>query len=211
MAGGRVGRTDTTAVTAGAGRLGPVMQSGGAGNVRRRYLHWLGRREDWVRGFVRSAGLVLLVTYLAKVWTSLEPSRAMEVADAVFGVPFRWLMLGVGWLEVLVAAVCSVAGGYRGRSGGGLAGGKPGIVSGRIVVDGLEGTLWVFGTFGGRSGDLAGDWGSGDEGCLGVFAGGSGRWMVGPESATDRVAGAAAGTCPSGSDGGCRLSCARRR
>ncbi|MEJ5236739.1 MAG: hypothetical protein WHT82_00120 [Limisphaera sp.] len=110
MAGEQGSRANTTAVTAGTGRLGPATQGGSAEKGGRRYLHWLGKREDWIRGFVWSAGMVLLVTGLAKVWSSLEPSRAMEVQDPVLGVPFRWLMLAVGWLEVMVAAVCLVGG-----------------------------------------------------------------------------------------------------
>ena len=66
------------------------------------------RRGGWVRWFVRSAGVVLLVTGLAKLWSAMGEARVLGVRDPLFGLTFRQLMLGVGLVELLVAGVCLV-------------------------------------------------------------------------------------------------------
>ena len=68
---------------------------------------WL-RGGGWVRWFVRSAGVVLLVTGLAKLWSAMGEARVLGVRDPLFGLTFRQLMLGVGLVELLVAGVCLV-------------------------------------------------------------------------------------------------------
>ena len=65
-------------------------------------------RGGWVRWFVRSAGVVLLVTGLAKLWSAMGEARVLGVRDPLFGLTFRQLMLGVGLVELLVAGVCLV-------------------------------------------------------------------------------------------------------
>jgi len=61
-----------------------------------------------VRWFVRSAGVVLLVTGLAKLWSAMGEARVLGVRDPLFGLTFRQLMLGVGLVELVVAGVCLV-------------------------------------------------------------------------------------------------------
>ncbi|MGA4644948.1 hypothetical protein [Limisphaera sp. 4302-co] len=65
-------------------------------------------RGGWVRWFVRSAGVVLLVTGLAKLWSAVGEARVLEVRDPLFGLTFGQLMLGVGLVELVVAGVCLV-------------------------------------------------------------------------------------------------------
>jgi hypothetical protein len=52
------------------------------------------------RWFCLSAGLILLLTGLAKVLSTLSISRMLDVADPVFGLKFRHLFMGVGLLEL---------------------------------------------------------------------------------------------------------------
>lgn len=68
---------------------------------------WL-RRGEWVRWFVRSAGVLLLLTGLAKLWSAMGEARVLGVRDPLFGLTFEQLMLGVGLVEVVVAWVCLV-------------------------------------------------------------------------------------------------------
>jgi len=53
-----------------------------------------------VRWFCLSAGLILLLTGLAKVLSTLGINRMLEVADPVFGLKFRHLFMAVGLLEL---------------------------------------------------------------------------------------------------------------
>lgn len=57
-------------------------------------------------GFVVTAGIVLVVTGGAKVFSAIGPARALDVADPIFGVPFRHLMLFVGLVELFIAFLC---------------------------------------------------------------------------------------------------------
>jgi hypothetical protein len=56
-----------------------------------------------VRWFCLSAGLILLLTGLAKVLSTLGISRMLDVVDPVFGLKFRHLFMGVGLLELRAA------------------------------------------------------------------------------------------------------------
>ena len=87
-------------VERGEGRLAGVVARAGL-------WEWL-RRGEWVRWFVRSAGVVLLVTGLAKLWSAMGEARALGLRDPLFGLRFRQLMAGVGLLEVMVSGVCLV-------------------------------------------------------------------------------------------------------
>lgn len=52
------------------------------------------------RWFCLSAGLLLLLTGLAKVLSTLGISRMLDMADPVFGLKFRHVFMGVGLLEL---------------------------------------------------------------------------------------------------------------
>jgi hypothetical protein len=56
--------------------------------------------------FAVSAGVVLAITGIAKVWTGLGNSKFLAVVDPIVGIKFGQLMLVVGVAEIAVAAVC---------------------------------------------------------------------------------------------------------
>ena len=65
---------------------------------------WGGRTlTEW---FVLTAGVILAVTGLAKVWSGLGDSRFLAVVDPILGIKFGPLMLAVGMAEIAVALVC---------------------------------------------------------------------------------------------------------
>lgn len=57
-------------------------------------------------GFVRTTGMVLIATAIAKVWSVFGQSRVLVMVDPIAGISFRWLLVAVGMLELLVAGVC---------------------------------------------------------------------------------------------------------
>lgn len=64
---------------------------------------------DYGRGrnfFVVSGGVLLFLTGVAKAWSAIGPARALDVADPIFGVPVRQLMLCVGLVELFIAFFC---------------------------------------------------------------------------------------------------------
>jgi hypothetical protein len=52
---------------------------------------------------LRLAGLILLLTGLAKIVSAIGSARVLGVIDPFFGVPFRWLFISVGAIELAVA------------------------------------------------------------------------------------------------------------
>jgi len=56
--------------------------------------------------FVMSAGAVLAITGLAKAFSAIGPTRALDTADPLIGIPFRQLLLLVGLVELLIAFFC---------------------------------------------------------------------------------------------------------
>lgn len=61
-------------------------------------------RSTW-NCFVASAGLVLAITGMAKVWSAFGSVKLLAVADPITGMAFRWLLLLVGLLELVIAGV----------------------------------------------------------------------------------------------------------
>jgi hypothetical protein len=53
-----------------------------------------------------SAGAILAITGLAKVWSGLGNSKFLAVIDPIIGIKFATLMLVVGVAEIAVALVC---------------------------------------------------------------------------------------------------------
>jgi hypothetical protein len=66
----------------------------------------LGAAPGHVRLFTLSAAPILGLTGAAKVWSAFGSSRLLLVHDPVLGVGFGHLMLGVGLIEVALAAFC---------------------------------------------------------------------------------------------------------
>ena len=56
--------------------------------------------------FLRTAGLILALTGVAKVFSAFGNAALLRVLDPVLAVPFRHLMLGVGLAELVIAGVC---------------------------------------------------------------------------------------------------------
>ena len=62
-----------------------------------------GRTE---RRFLISAGVLLALTAVAKMWSAIGSARALDIADPLLGLPFRQLFLLVGLVELLIAFLC---------------------------------------------------------------------------------------------------------
>lgn len=56
--------------------------------------------------FALSAGMILVVTGIAKVWSGLGDSKFLAVVDPIIGIKFGRLMLAVGVAEIGIALVC---------------------------------------------------------------------------------------------------------
>lgn len=56
--------------------------------------------------FSTSAGVVLALTGIAKVWSGLGNSKFLAVVDPVIGIKFESLILAVGVTELVIALVC---------------------------------------------------------------------------------------------------------
>ena len=63
--------------------------------------------RGWVAAsFVPSAGIILGLTGLAKVFSAIGAAQALDIADPLLAVPFRQLFLLVGLAELLIAFFC---------------------------------------------------------------------------------------------------------
>src|ERR1017187_1405995 len=58
------------------------------------------------RWLVFSFGVVLALTGCAKIVSFFGSERILYLDDPIFGIPFRYLLLLVGILEMLIAGVC---------------------------------------------------------------------------------------------------------
>ena len=58
------------------------------------------------RWFMVSAGVILAVTCVAKVWSAFGGSKMLAVVDPILGITFGKLMLAVGVAEIVIALVC---------------------------------------------------------------------------------------------------------
>lgn len=63
-------------------------------------------RRFLIRSFIVSAGMLLLVTGLAKFIGLFGGEKILQVPDPVFGLPFGYLYLIIGGIEFAVAGVC---------------------------------------------------------------------------------------------------------
>ena len=63
-------------------------------------------RRPFLNGFILSAGAILAITGIAKLWSGLGTSKFLAVIDPIFGIKFGQLMLAVGLAEIVVALVC---------------------------------------------------------------------------------------------------------
>ena len=58
------------------------------------------------QSFILSAGVLLLITSLAKFASGFGSVYILNVQDPIFGIPFRYLFWTVGFFEFAVAIVC---------------------------------------------------------------------------------------------------------
>lgn len=56
--------------------------------------------------FAMSAGAILAITGIAKVWSGLGNSKFLAVVDPVVGIKFGQLILAVGVAEIVISLVC---------------------------------------------------------------------------------------------------------
>ena len=60
--------------------------------------------------FSRSAAIILVVTGVAKLWSTVGDSGFLGVPDPIFGMQFRHLLFAVATVELIVAGVCLFCG-----------------------------------------------------------------------------------------------------
>jgi hypothetical protein len=63
--------------------------------------------------FTQSAGLILLLTALAKLVSSAGHQAVLLTSDPVFGIPFRCFFLATGVVELIIALFCLTSGRVR--------------------------------------------------------------------------------------------------
>lgn len=61
-----------------------------------------------IRLFLMSAGVLLLATAMAKIISVKSSAKILDFPDPVFLIPYRWVLLGAGLVEVGVAVACLV-------------------------------------------------------------------------------------------------------
>jgi len=63
-------------------------------------------RPKLIRFFLLSAGVILLITALAKFVSSTGHSRILQVPDPILSISFRHVFWVVGAIELIVSMVC---------------------------------------------------------------------------------------------------------
>jgi len=56
--------------------------------------------------FIYSAGVILCITAVAKIISGAGVARVLQIPDPLFGMPYRYLFLLAGALELAVAFAC---------------------------------------------------------------------------------------------------------
>lgn len=56
--------------------------------------------------FSMSVGVILAITGVVKVWSAMGDAKILQSVDPIFSLRFGQLLLAVGILELLVAAIC---------------------------------------------------------------------------------------------------------
>jgi len=60
----------------------------------------------WARLFILSAGVILFITGAAKIVSALGRVPILGKPDPIFGIPFNYLLLSVGLMELVIAVLC---------------------------------------------------------------------------------------------------------
>ncbi len=58
--------------------------------------------------FIKSAGILLMLTALAKLYTAIEGTRIINLHDPILGFRFRYEFLVVGFVELAIACLCII-------------------------------------------------------------------------------------------------------
>ncbi len=64
--------------------------------MKKSFSHW----------FILSAGAILAITGIAKIWSGLGNSKFLAVVDPIIGIKFGQLMLAVATVEISIALIC---------------------------------------------------------------------------------------------------------
>ena len=59
-----------------------------------------------LRFFICSAGALLILVAMAKIASSIGRVAALNLRDPLFNVPFRYLFLIVGYIEMTIGVIC---------------------------------------------------------------------------------------------------------
>jgi hypothetical protein len=59
-----------------------------------------------IRFFMKSVGILLIITAVAKLISSAGNARILQIEDPIFYVPFRIMFQLIGSLELAVASIC---------------------------------------------------------------------------------------------------------
>ena len=65
-----------------------------------------GMQNNWIKFFIRSVGVLLIITATAKFISTSGSAHILQNPDPILSIPFRHVFLIVGALELIVAAVC---------------------------------------------------------------------------------------------------------
>jgi len=63
--------------------------------------------------FCRSAGIILAITGIAKIYSSFGGSEVLHVRDPIVGINLGHLMVASGVIEVLIACVCILSKSFK--------------------------------------------------------------------------------------------------
>jgi hypothetical protein len=86
------------------------MDGGMTGSITVQKLGWLARSRNQAekpsKWFIRSAGVLLLVTGIAKIISVFGHDAVLRKPDPILGIHFDHLLLTVGLIELAIAVVC---------------------------------------------------------------------------------------------------------
>ncbi len=65
-----------------------------------------GAKNVFLKSFAWGAGVILIITGAAKIWSGLGDSKFLAVNDPIIGVKFGQLIWAVGVVEIAIALTC---------------------------------------------------------------------------------------------------------
>jgi hypothetical protein len=63
-------------------------------------------KNKWIIFFIRSAGILLIITAAAKLISTAGSARILQQSDPIVSISFRTLLLIVSTLELITAFIC---------------------------------------------------------------------------------------------------------